>query len=236
MTTGVCPYVSVDYAARGIDRIVRECAPLRLLIADNHDLIRRGVRNLFEGSVSYHVVADARDGQDALRLAAEFRPHIAIVESMLPALNGLELAYAMHHANLDTKVLLYTMDDSPDISRVLEAGSRGFVLKSDPESSLIHAVEALSMGQSHFSPSVWDAILGKILERKSSASTGRLSQRQRQVVQLVAEGWINKEIAYQLGVSAKTVEWHRQMAMRKMKVATSADLVRWAIRNNLVLA
>ena len=211
-------------------------SPLRLLIADNHDLIRRGVRHLFEGRDNYRVVGDAKDGREALRLTEQFRPNIAIVDYLLPGLTGLELAYAMKRANLDTQILLYTMDDSPDISGVLEAGVRGFVLKSDPESSLIDAAEALSLGQAHFSPSVWDAVLAKVLEREPSAPGGVLSQRERQVVQLVGEGWTSKKIADRLDISVKTVEVHRSTAMRKMRVETLAGLVRWAIKNNLVLA
>lgn len=211
-------------------------SPLRLLIADNHDLIRRGVRHLFEGSDNYRIVGDARDGREALRLAEQFRPNIAIVDYLLPGLNALELAYAMKRASLDTKVLLHTMDLTPDISGILEAGVRGFVLKSEPESTLINAVEALSIGQSHFAPSVWDAILAKILGNEPSPPGGILSHRERQVVQLVAEGWINNKIADRLGISVKTVEVHRSTAKHKMRVDTLAGLVRWAIKNNLVLA
>ena len=211
-------------------------SPLRLLIADNHDLIRRGVRHLFERSDNYRVVADTRDGREALRLAEQFRPNIAIVDYLLPGLNGLELAYSMKRAELETRILLYATDNSPVTLGVLEVGVRGFVLKSDPENSLIDAAEALSMGQSYLSPSVWDAILAKILENEPSPPGGVLSHRERQVVQLVAEGWITKQIALQLGISVKTVEVHRSTSMHKLKVDTLAGLVRWAIKNNLILA
>ena len=209
---------------------------VRLLIADNHDLIRRGVRHLFDGRDNYRVVADAADGREALQLVEHFKPNIAIVDYVLPALGGLELVHAVKRAGLDTKILLYTLDNGPVTWGVLEAGVRGFVLKSDPESSLIDAAEALTMGRAYLSPSVWDAVLGMVLESEPSASGGVLSQRERQVVQLVAEGWINTKIACRLGISVKTVEVHRSTAMRKMKVETLAGLVRWAIKNNLVLA
>ena len=209
---------------------------VRLLIADNHDLLRRGVRNLFDGRDNYRVVADARDGREAVRLAEHFKPNIAIVDYVLSALGGLELIHAMKRASPDTKILLHTMDNGPVASGVLEAGVRGFILKSDSESSLIDAAEALSMGLAYLSPSVWDEVLGKFLESEPRALGGVLSQRERQVVQLVAEGWISTKIAWRLGISVKTVEVHRSTAMRKMRVKTLAGLVRWAIKNNLVLA
>jgi len=156
---------------------------------------------------------------------------------MLPGLNGLELVHAMRRAGLDTKVLLYTMHDSPAvISSALQAGVRGFVLKTDPESSLIHAVDALSTGKAYFSPAVTDGMLALVLGSEPNAIGDRLTHREREIVQLIAEGRLNKQIADQLGLQRKTVESHRARAMRRLNVRTTAEVVRWAIRHNLVLA
>ena len=210
---------------------------VRLMIVDCHDVIRRGVRSLFEARDQFRVVADAGDGCEALSLARRLKPNIMIVDYTLPGLNGADLLHAMKREGLDTKVVLYTMHDSPDIiSIALQAGVRAYVLKSDPEAHLVEAVEAVSMGKPHLSPTVSDALLASFLEIEPPTVRGGLTHREREIVQLIAEGGLNKLIAHRLGVTIKTVETHRASAMRKLKIRTTAQLVRWAIRNNLVSA
>ena len=140
---------------------------VRLMLVDGHDVIRRGVRQLFEQQDCYRIVAEARDGQEALRLAEETKPNLAIIDYMLPAFNGLALWSAMQSAGLQTKVLLYTMHDTPEIiSNALESGIRGYVLKSDPEENLLVAVDALQRGLPFLSPIVSDTVLSRFLENE----------------------------------------------------------------------
>lgn len=209
----------------------------RLLLADIHDAARRGVRSIVEANEEYHVVAESRDGREALRLAAELQPHIAIIEYGLPELNALDLAYALHRDEIRTAVLLYTVHDSPDLIRdVLQAGVRGFVLKSDPENSLLIALESLVSGTPYFSPTVLDVLLSNYIESRPSTLSDRLTSMERQIVQLVAEGRTNRRIGAHLALNPKTVETHRKSAMVKLKARNTAQLVRWAVRNNLVAA
>ena len=229
----------VDNVARRMagDRTVMAGPVVRLMLADGHDAIRRGVRHLFEKKDNYVVVAEARDGVEALRLAAQLKPDIAIIAYMLPSLNGLELHYSMQRLGLKTEMLIYTMYDSQDVlSSALEAGVRSLVLKSEPESTLIDAVDALSAGKPYFSPTVSDALLTSFLEIEPRAVVGGLTQRECQIVHMIVEGWTNKRIADQLDVTVKTIEVHRRRAMHKLKVRTPAQLVRWAIKNELVQA
>ena len=143
----------------------------------------------------------------------------------------------MRREGLATKVLVYTMQDSPDvIANVLEAGIRAYVLKSDSEAALLAAIEALQKGRPYFSPAVSDTLLAKFLEDETRRPRGGLTQREREIVQLIAEGSLNKVIAHKLGVTLKTIETHRASAMRKLKLRTTADLVRYAVRNQLIQA
>jgi DNA-binding NarL/FixJ family response regulator len=223
---------------RSSDRTNLKMPVARVLLADGHDAIRRGVRSLLEsGNRNCTIVAEARDGREALQLAIQSKPDIAIIGYALRGMNGVDLTYAMRHAGLTTNVLLYTMHDTPEvITNALEAGIRAYVLKSDPEDSLLAAVEALSKGQAHLSQTVSDTLLARFVEAERSSLQGGLTPREREIVQLISEGSLNKVIAHKLGVTIKTIETHRGSAMRKLKLRSTAQLVRWAIRNDLVLA
>jgi len=207
------------------------------MIIDDHDAIRRGVRQLLETTPYYQVVAEAADGRTALELAKETRPDIAIVDYSIPEMNGLDLSHALKKELPRIEILLYTMHDREDIIlEVLRAGVRGFVLKSDTERHLIAALDSLSIRRPYFSGAVSDTLLEQFLENKPHTLASSLTHREREVVQQVAEGRINKEIAARLNISVKTVETHRASAMRKLKLRTTADLVRYAVRNQLVQA
>jgi DNA-binding NarL/FixJ family response regulator len=209
----------------------------RIIIVDDHAAIRRGVRQLVETKAYYQVVGEAADGRTGLELAKETRPDIAIIDYSIPELNGLDLAHALKRECPRIEILLYTMHDREEIiMEVLRAGVRGFVLKSDTERHLIAALEALSIRRSYFSGAVSDALLDQLLESKPHPTASSLTHREREVVQQVAEGRINKEIAARLSISVKTVETHRASAMRKLKLRTTADLVRYAVRNQLIQA
>jgi DNA-binding NarL/FixJ family response regulator len=207
----------------------------RILIVDDHDAVRRGVRQLLESKPYYQVVAEAPDGRTALALARECRPDIAILDYSIPELNGLDLSHALKREFPRIEILLYTMHDREEIIMdLLRAGVKGLVLKSDAEQHLIAALDALSIHRSYFSGAISDTLLDQFLESRPQSAGGSLTHREREVVQQVAEGRINKEIAHRLSISIKTVETHRASAMRKLKLRTTADLVRYAVRNQLV--
>jgi DNA-binding NarL/FixJ family response regulator len=209
----------------------------RVMIVDDHDAVRRGVRDLVEAKPYYEVVAEAADGRTALEVARETNPDIIILDYSLPELNGLDLTHLLRRALPRIQILLYTMHDREEIIlEVLRAGVRAFVLKSDAERHLIAALDALSINRPYFSGAISETLLEKFLETKTQASTTSLTHREREVVQQIAEGRINKEIAKILQISVKTVETHRASAMRKLKLRTTADLVRYAVRNNIVQA
>ncbi len=207
----------------------------RIIIVDDHDAIRRGVRQLLDTQPYYHVVGEAADGRTGLEIARETRPDIAILDYSIPEMNGLDLSHALKREFPRIEILLYTMHDREDlIMEVLRAGVRGFVLKSDTERHLIAALDALSIRRSYFSGAISDTLLDQFLDSKPRPLASSLTHREREVVQQVAEGRINKEIAARLNISVKTVETHRASAMRKLKLRTTADLVRYAVRNQLI--
>lgn len=208
----------------------------RVLIADDHDVVRRGVRALLESRPHLVVVAEAVNGRAAVEEARSTRPDIAIIDYSLPELNGLDLTLALKRELPHIEVLLYTMHEREDlILEVLRAGARGYVLKSDTEKHLLAAVDALSIHRPYFSSAISETLLERFLD-SSPAAQASLTHREREVVQLIAEGRINKEVGHILGISVKTVETHRAAAMHKLKLRTTAELVRYAVRNNIVQA
>lgn len=209
----------------------------RILIADDHDVIRRGVRALLETRPNLRVVAEASNGRDALIAAKETEPDIAIIDYSLPELNGYELTVSLKREAPRVEILIYTMHDRESmILDVLRAGARGFILKSETEEHLFAAINALSIHRPYFSGGVSETLLEQFLKTKPQTAHSTLTHREREVVQLIAEGRINKEIARMLEISVKTVETHRATAMHKLKLRTTAELVRYAIRNSIIEA
>ena len=208
----------------------------RILIADDHDAMRQGVRSFLDARPEWRVVAEAADGHTALELALQMRPDIAILDYSLPLMNGLDLTRVLKRELPEIEILIYTMHDRDDILvDVLHAGARGYVLKSDPGAHLIAAVDALATHKPYFSSAISETLLDHFLQRDDAASdTAVLTPREREVVQLIAEGKINKEIARLLSISVKTVETHRAATMHKLKLKTAAELVRYAVRNSIV--
>jgi DNA-binding NarL/FixJ family response regulator len=208
----------------------------RVLIADDHDVVRRGVRTLLETRPNLQVVAEAANGREALEEARINKPDIAVIDYSLPELNGLDLTLALKKEFPRLEVLVYTMHNREDlVLEVLRAGARGYVLKSDTERHLLSAIDALSIHRPYFSGIISETLLERALDA-SRVSQVSLTHREREVVQLIAEGKINKEISYILGISVKTVETHRAAAMHKLKLRTTAELVRYAVRNDIVQA
>ena len=192
---------------------------------------------MLETEPYYQVVGEAANGREGLEVARQVRPDIAILDYSIPELNGLDLSHSLKREFPRIEILLYTMHDREEIiMNVLRAGVRGFVLKSDTEQHLVAALDALSIRRPYFSGAISDTLLEQFLDSKPHALASSLTHREREVVQHVAEGRINKEIAARLNISVKTVETHRASAMRKLKLKTTADLVRYAVRNQLTQA
>lgn len=208
----------------------------RILIADDHEIVRQGVRAILSTRERWEIVAEAENGRDAVEQARLTEPEIAILDYALPYINGVEAARQIRLHNPKTEILIFTQHDNEALLRnILEAGVRGYLLKSDATHHLIQAVEALEHRQPFFTKAVSDILVSSYLA-KSDASPSILTSRETAVVKLIAEGHSNKETAAVLGLSEKTVESHRSAAMRKLDAKSTAALVRFAIRNRLIEA
>jgi DNA-binding NarL/FixJ family response regulator len=213
---------------------------LRILIADDHELIRRGVRTLLEAEPGWKVVAEASDGQEAFEKAKETKPEIVVLDIGMPRLSGLEAARRLKRVLPQIKVLMLTMHDSERLAwEVLNVGALGYVTKSDTARDLVIAIEALRRDKTFFTPKVDRIILDSFLNGGSSKRAKemqgeQLTSRQREIVQLLAEGKTSKEVSALLNLSVKTVETHRANIMRRLSCHSVSDLVRYAVRNNIV--
>ena len=209
----------------------------RILIVDDHEIVRRGIRALVEGHPGWEICGEAADGREAVEKAAELRPDIVLLDVGMPNLNGLDAARQILAAQPHTRVLILTMHESEELVReVLEIGARGFLLKTDAAKDLVTAVEALQRRGTFFTSSVTEIMLNGYLHRRSDDKSVNncLTSREREIVQLLAEGKSSKEIAVSLNLSVKTVETHRTNVMRKLHLHSIATVVRYAVRNNIV--
>jgi DNA-binding NarL/FixJ family response regulator len=210
---------------------------LRILIADDHEIVRKGLRDIVEGHPSWQVCAEAADGREALDLALREQPDIAILDVSLPILNGVALTRRLQKECPNARVLMFTMhDDDETISSALAAGARGYVLKSDSEDHLTAAISALGANRPYFSAPVSELLLDAALNERKRSRLESFTVRELEVAQLIAEGNGNKQIARRLDISVKTVESHRAAAMRKAGVRSAAEFVRFAIKHNLIRA
>ncbi len=208
----------------------------RILIADDHEVVRRGLYAILDSKPGYEVVGEAADGIAAVAAAMELKPDVVVMDFSLPLLNGLEATRRIRHQLPKTEVLIFTMHDSETIIRdVLQAGARGYLLKSDADGQIVEAVRTLANHRPYFSWKVSEALLDEYLDHTDRHPPGSLTPREREIVQLIAEGKSNKQIGRHLTLSVKTVETHRAAAMRKLGVSTTADLVLYAVRNYLVV-
>ena len=215
--------------------------PVRLLVADDHEIVRKGLRSLLEAQPGWQVTAEACDGREAVQKAKEIKPDVTVLDIGMPALNGLEAARQMIKNDARAKILILTMHESdPLIREVLDAGARGYVLKSDASRDLVTAINAVRSNKTFFTAKVAQIVLDGYLDKKpkpnaESAQT-RLTPRQREIVQLLAEGKSSKEVAVALGLSVKTAETHRANIMKRLDCHSVSELVRYAVRNNIIEA
>jgi DNA-binding NarL/FixJ family response regulator len=221
----------------GVRRLYeKEVVMIRILIADDHDVVRCGLRSILEAQPGWEVVGEAADGKAAVNQALTLRPNVAVLDYALPLLNGIEVARQIRGRIPGTEVLIFTMHDTDELVReALQAGAQGFLLKSDAKRFLVAAVESLAAHNPFFTGKVSKALLAAFLA-KGATTESLLTAREKSVLQLIAEGRTNKAIAEVLSISHKTVETHRPSVLRKLDLDTTADLVHYAIRNKLVQA
>jgi DNA-binding NarL/FixJ family response regulator len=210
---------------------------LRILVADDHEVVRRGLCALLKCHAGWEVCAEAVDGREAVHKVNELNPDIVILDIGMPNLNGLTAARQILHAHPQQKILILTISDAEQIVReVLNAGARGFVLKSDAARDLLDAVDALEHNRTFFTRRVAEMILGAYRNPDAEQEPAQpiVSSREREIVQLLAEGKSSKEVASFLNLSVSTVETHRSNIMRKLGIHSLSELVLYAIRNNIV--
>lgn len=213
--------------------------PLRILVADDHQVVRAGLRALLESKAGWQVCAEAANGREAVEKASGLQPDVVVLDIGMPLLNGVEAARQIRKVSPNTEILILTMHDSEHlIQGVLEAGAHGYILKDDADRNLLAAVDALRRHKRYLSSRVSQAA------SKTAASTAegiarpsrKLTPREREIVQLLAEGKTNKEISSDLNISVKTAETHRANIMLKMNFHSVTELVRYAVKNKIIQA
>lgn len=212
--------------------------PVRILIADDHQVVRTGLRALLESRTGWQVCAEAANGREAVEKAGQLKPDVAVLDIGMPLLNGVEATRQIRKVSPHTEVLILTMHDSEVlVQEVLEAGANGYILKDDADRNLVAAVDALRRHKPYLSSRVSEAASSAVGSDGSSfgrPSRSRLTPREREILQLLAEGKSNKEVADLLGISVKTAETHRANIMLKLDFHSITELVRYAVRNKII--
>lgn len=214
---------------------------LRLLIADDHEIFRAGLRSLLEGQPQWRIVAEASNGREAVEKASKTHPDVALLDIGMPILNGLEAARQIADAEPRTKIVILTVHDSDVmIHGVLRCGVRGYLFKADAARDLVRAIKAVRDDATFFTDKVAETILNGFAricsQGKAGGYDGRLTPRQREITKLLAEGCTTKEVAASLRISLKTAETHRANLMHRANCGSAADLVRYAVRNQIIEA
>jgi DNA-binding NarL/FixJ family response regulator len=214
---------------------------LRIVVADDHDLMRRGLKAMLETHPGWEICGEAHTGTDAVAKVQELKPNVAILDISMPEMDGLEAARQIRKSSPKTEILVLSMHYSDQLIReILEAGIRGYVVKSDSDRDLILAVEALANHKPFFTPHATELMLTNLGTSASAFASGtetlkdRLTTREREIIRLISEGNSSKEVATTLGISVKTADTHRANIMRKLQVHTVSDLVRYALRNQII--
>jgi DNA-binding NarL/FixJ family response regulator len=210
---------------------------LRILVVDDHEVVRRGLKSILETHPGWTVVGEAASGREAVEKAGTLKPQVIILDMSMPGLNGLEATRGILKAQPHAQVLVLTQHDSEQLVRAfLQAGAQGYLVKSDAARELLPAVESLQEGRPFFTSKVARMVLDGYIKglEAEEGTRSALTPSERQIVQLLAEGNTNKEIAGQLNLAVKTVETHRAHIMRKLGIHSVSELVRYAVRNNLL--
>jgi DNA-binding NarL/FixJ family response regulator len=212
----------------------------RILLVDDHELVRKGLRALLETCENTEICGEAKDGREAVQRALELRPDLVVMDICMPELNGLEAAREIKRVASETEVLALTVSDSEQLAEdLLKAGVRGYLLKSDAGRDLVRGVEALQQNRPFFTPKIAKMVLDGYLKAVANipqpkSSGVSLTSRERHIVQLLAEGKSNKEIAEMLEITVKTAETHRANIMHKLNLHSIGELVRYAVRNEII--
>jgi len=211
----------------------------RILLADDHTVVRQGLRKVLEERVDWEVVAEAGDGREAVRKAEELKPDVAIIDVAMPLLNGIETTRQIARKSSATRILVLSMhSDEAYVNQILKAGATGYLLKDSADVDLVQAVDAVSRGKSFFSPAISKVMLDDYVRQLADKGiTDRyesLSEREREIFQLIAEGKANKEIAVLLSISPSTVETHRARIMEKLDLHSAAEIVLYAVRRGVI--
>jgi DNA-binding NarL/FixJ family response regulator len=223
---------------RSDNRQAKPGASIRIVIGDDHYMVRRGLKALLEKEPGCEVVAEAETGREVVEKTLSLQPDVTIVDIRMPELNGLDATRQIRERTSKTHVVVLTLDDSDALIReLLRAGAIGYMLKTDAASDLVAAIRSVAEGRPFFTPSVARMVVQGYLEAGSpSSATDQLTPREREVVQLLAEGRSNKEVAQTLGISVKTAETHRAHIMRSLNLGSICDLVHFAVRENIIEA
>lgn len=214
-------------------------AEIRILIADDHSIVRKGLRSTLEEEPDYKVVGEAANGREAVRIAEQLVPDVAIVDIGMPQLNGIEATNQIQKLSPKTRVLILSMhSDETYILRALTAGAKGYLLKDTAENDILAAVHAVVQGKAYFSPAIAKVLLedyvGFLRRRGLNDSYELLTEREKEVLQLLAEGKSNKEVANVLGLGVSTVETHRMNLMQKLNLHSTAEIVLYAVRKRII--
>ena len=212
---------------------------IRILLADDHVVMRRGIRALLEHREDFQVVAEAGDGREAVRLTEAHSPHVVVADIGMPNLNGIEAARQITAKSPQTAIVILSMhSDESYVLRALKAGARGYLLKDSPESDLISAILAVHAGKAFFSPAISKMLVEdyvrQLRERNADDTYELLTTREREVLQLLAEGKSNKDVATMLDLSLHTVETHRSNILQKLNLHGTPELILYAIRKGVI--
>jgi DNA-binding NarL/FixJ family response regulator len=212
---------------------------IRVLVADDHGVVREGIRRVLSGEPGFEVIAEAANSTDAMALAETLRPDVAVLDISMPGESGLRLAARLRAQLPEVRVLMLSMHDHPEyVLESVRAGAHGYLLKDTAAAELRQAIRAVDEGEAFYSPPVArrlsDAVRGELARERRTSDLGTLTQREREVLQGIARGWTNKAIAVELGISHRTVETHRESLMRKLRIKTVAGLTRFALELGLI--
>lgn len=214
---------------------------IKVVLADDHSIVRKGLRAVLEEEPGLQVAAEAANGREAVRACAELQPNVAVVDIAMPQLNGIEAAAQIQKASPATSVIMLSMySDETYIMRALTAGAKGYLLKDTAEEDVLPAVRAVIQGKSFFSPAIAKTLLEDYVrylrQRKLVDTYDLLTEREREVLQLLAEGKSNKEVAGMLNLSLSTIETHRTNLMQKLNLHSTAEIVLYAVRKKIICA